>query len=70
MDQLTIADLYLICCERMADGEGDKYVLISDDNEGNGYHGLYYGFTDMNKDFQELASDYTYCELEESVVLG
>ena len=49
---------------------GDKYVLISDDEEGNGYHECYYEFSDA----KELLGGYTYAPYdlnpEDCVVLG
>ena len=49
---------------------GDRYVLISDDEEGNGYHECYFTFGDA----KELAD--CHCsipgdlELEKCVILG
>jgi hypothetical protein len=49
---------------------GNKYVLVSDDEEGNGYHECYFSFGDA----KELAG--CYCsipgdlELENCVTLG
>ena len=47
---LTIKDLKKICEQEIKNGFGDRYVLISNDDEGNGYHGLFFGFnTDQNE---------------------
>ena len=49
---------------------GDKYVLISDDEEGNGYHECYYEFSDA----KELLDGCAYAPYdlapEDCVVLG
>lgn len=32
-------------------GNGDKCIVVANDNEGNGYHGMFYGLTDVSKAF-------------------
>lgn len=44
--QMTVKQLYELCKEEIKKGNGNKYIVISDDNEGNGYHGMFYGFSD------------------------
>ena len=39
---------------------GDKYVLISDDEEGNGYHECYFSFGDA----KEFVSEYDICHFK------
>ena len=41
---VTVKQLLEICKEQIEAGNGDKVVLISDDDEGNGFHTLFYGF--------------------------
>lgn len=43
---LTVEDLLMLCKQQVAKGNGKKKILISVDDEGNGYHGLFYHFTD------------------------
>jgi len=47
---------------------GDKYVLISNDEEGNGYHECYFSFGDA----KEFVSEYDIYDLspKDCVVLG
>jgi hypothetical protein len=45
MEPMTIKQLLEACQEVVSKGYGDKQILISDDDEGNGYHTLYFGFT-------------------------
>lgn len=40
---ITIKELYEMCKQQIAKGNGNLKIFISDDEEGNGYHGLYYG---------------------------
>ena len=44
LKQFTIEDLYRACEAEIKAGNGDKKVLISDDEEYNGFHQLNYGF--------------------------
>ena len=42
---LTIRDLCKICEKEIRAGRGDNVVMLSDDDEGNGYHYCWYAFT-------------------------
>lgn len=48
---LTIDTLVAILKEKQYKGLGKKKVLISTDDEGNGYHELFFGVTENAKDF-------------------
>ena len=67
---LTLDELIAEAVKAKKKFGGDKFVLISNDEEGNGYHECYFTFGDA----QELAG--CYCdvpgdlELENCVVLG
>jgi hypothetical protein len=43
---MTVKELKKLCEEQIAKGNGDKVILLSDDEEGNGYHEMYYAFTE------------------------
>ena len=45
----TINQLKEMCEQQIRKGNGDKHILISDDDEGNGYHELFFAFTEANK---------------------
>lgn len=49
---LTVNDLFELCKEQIKKGNGNKHIIISNDDEGNGYHTLFYSFTD-NKEILE-----------------
>lgn len=70
MDQLTVKELCLICAQAIHDGHGDKNIVISDDNEGNGYHGLFYGFTPVSQDFVDDIYDSKTTSPEDTIILG
>ena len=39
---LTIKDLYKDLKKEIDDGHGDYVIFVTDDEEGNGYHALWY----------------------------
>ena len=45
MEALTINQLAALCADAKSKGLGNKKILISDDDEGNGYHELFFGIT-------------------------
>lgn len=50
MSQLTVKQLHALLSEEIAKSNGDKKIVVADDNEGNSYHGLFYGITsDLDK---------------------
>lgn len=51
---LTVNALCVECMKLIAEGKGEKHIQISMDDEGNGFHTLFYGFTDDHK------NDYDY----------
>ena len=40
---LTITELKCMCDDLIREGHGERSVLLSNDVEGTGYHGMYYG---------------------------
>lgn len=74
---LTVNDLFKLCQEEIKDGNGDHTIMISRDEEGNGYHYLYYEFTDardlFNNDIEEaimLGVDESISPIEKTIILG
>lgn len=45
---LTVEELLASCQTQVALGNGKKYVLLSDDEEGNGYHECYFVLSDAD----------------------
>lgn len=58
---LTVREVYDSCKWLMAHGMGDRHILISNDDEENGYHTLWNGFFTA----EEGLSDYKRCLNEE-----
>lgn len=70
MKQVTVRDLYRYCENAISDGHGDKNIVISDDNEGNGFHGLFYDFTPVDEDFADLIYDSQTRSANDTIILG
>ena len=70
MKQLTVKELLKLCKQEIQDGNGDKNIVISDDNEGNGYHGLFYGFTAVTQDFEDEIYDSVTNSIADTIILG
>lgn len=69
-DQITVRELLKLCQQEIARGNGDKHIVISDDNEGNGYHGMFYGFTPCKRKFQDDIYDSRYSSENDTIILG
>lgn len=70
--QLTVKDLFNACKKEMAKGNADRKIVVSDDNEGNGFHGLFYSFTEIAENEKELFPIYDSQEtdIKKILVLG
>lgn len=51
---ITVKQLLKACQKEITKGNGDKHILISCDDEGNGYHTLFYGL-DCSKEIIRYA---------------
>ena len=72
---ITIKELKKYVDTQIIKGNGDKVIMLSDDDEGNGYHYLWFAFTDA----KDLISEFTKEEdlinkdiasLENTIILG
>ena len=50
MKAKTVNDLFKLIKLEIEDGNGDRIIKLSNDDEGNDFHIMYYGFT-MGEDF-------------------
>lgn len=53
MEQMTVKQLYQELAIAIKLGHGDKFIIVADDNEGNAYHGMFYGVTSDPKMVKE-----------------
>ena len=67
---LTVSDLLKVCKNAVDNGLGDKYVFISQDDEGNGFHALFYAFTTNVKDYADMLYQVNEEDLEDIIILG
>jgi hypothetical protein len=71
---LTVNELLQLCKMEISKGNGDKSIMISQDDEGNGYHYLWFGFTTS----EEMQEDdmFTMCveedvaPMSDTIILG
>lgn len=49
MKELTINDLKVLVDKAIKDGHGDKVINLSNDDEGNGFHKMYYAITPVTE---------------------
>lgn len=68
--QITVKDLLELCKNEIKKGNGNKHIVISDDNEGNGYHGLFYGFTPYTTEFEDYIYDSNFSSEKDTIILG
>lgn len=71
MEALTVKELKKYCEEEIKKGNGNKTIMISDDDEGNGYHYLWYSFTSLEDAFvreDEINEDVA--KYEDTIILG
>lgn len=61
---MNVEELMLLCAEEVKKGNGKKEILISDDDEGNGFHKLFYAF-----ESDKVTRDYGY-DSEKQILLG
>lgn len=71
---MTVKELREACDSVIASGFGDYNVAISNDEEGNGYHDLFYPFM-TNRDLvrASISSTCTFfdvADIEHTVILG
>lgn len=73
---ITINKLFNYCKEQIKEGNGNKVIMISDDDEGNGYHYLWYSFSDPTDEdfyiegFEECFIDKKIAKIEDTIILG
>lgn len=49
MKPITVKELYKECKKQIDKGNGDKVIMLSNDDEGNGYHYMWYLFTTIEE---------------------
>ena len=65
---ITINQLLKYTLSEVKKGNGDKVIMISDDDEGHGFHYLWYSFTKPDWDIDNL--DEQIAKKEDTIILG
>ena len=71
---ITIKQLLELCKKEIVKGNGNKFIMISDDDEGNGYHYLWYAFCEGEEmrdvDSFDMCVDENVAKIEDTMILG
>ena len=71
MKPITIKELYEECKKQVEKGNGNKVIMLSDDDEGNGYHYCWYLFsTPDDVMLEDYLIDKGNAEKEDTIILG
>lgn len=68
--EITVKKLKALCDLQIKKGNGDKKILISDDDEGNGFHSLFFSFTETVNDFKDAIYHIDEKDLKDYIILG
>lgn len=69
MEQMTVKKLMEFCKKEIEADNGDKMIVVADDNEGNGFHGLFWQFSPAD-DFVDCIYDSKSTDPDKVIVLG
>lgn len=58
MEAMTVRQLMNACANAIKDGYGNHKILISNDDEGNGYHELFYAISPIKEKELEYIENY------------
>ena len=71
---LTVKELLKLCQDEIKKGHGDYSIMLSDDDEGNGYHYLWYSFitaSELDDAFElENSLDERIAPKDKTIILG
>lgn len=73
MKPLSVKELYKECEKQIKKGNADKIIMLSDDDEGNGFHYCWYTFSaieDSISEFNDYLIDEKIAKKEDTIILG
>lgn len=70
MEPLTIKELLELCKKEVEKGNGNKVIMTANDDEGNGYHYMYYPFSKVEMAGAEPFINTEVASKEDTIVLG
>jgi len=68
--QVTVKQMHQYLQQAIAEGNGDKYLIVSDDNEGNGYHGCFYGVSPVDSEITIQVYDTQVMDPDKLMIIG
>lgn len=68
--QVTVKEMYQALGKAIKEGHGNRYLVCGDDNEGNGYHGVFFHLTPMPESCMDLVSDSQIMRPEQLMIIG
>lgn len=68
--QVTVLQMYQSLQKAISEGNGNKYLVVSDDNEGNGYHGCFYHLSPLEPGTIDLVSDSQVTDPNKLMIIG
>lgn len=71
MEPITIKELYKECKKQIEKGNEDKIIMLSDDDEGNGYHYCWYLFSTPDEVMlDDYIIDTKIADKDSTIILG
>lgn len=67
---LTVKELLKICAKEIQAGRGDHTIMLSNDDEGNGYHYCWFHFTPAEELDCEQDVDTDIAPISKTIILG
>lgn len=68
--QVTVKEMYEQLKKAVAEGHGDKYLIAANDNEGNGYHGVFYHYSPAEECIKDMISDSQITDTSKLIIIG
>lgn len=66
---VTVKQLLKLCQDEIKKGNEDCSIMLSDDDEGNGYHYLWFSFSEVDEYTEEFI-DETIAPKNKTLILG
>ena len=70
MKPITVKELYELCKDQIIKGNGSKVIMISQDDEGNGYHYLWDAFSSVSDNYAEDYINENISKEDNTIILG
>lgn len=70
MEQLKLKDLKASVDAMVAKGYGEKYLVVASDNEGNEYHGMFFGISPATDDIDGMVYDSVISDTSKLLIVG